>query len=86
MTNNKIINTKAVCFDSYDKIHVGNIIKKRLKQDGRSVRWFAEQMNSDRSNMYKLLSRSHLSSDFVMRASKIIEHDFFKDVSDLLHS
>lgn len=86
MTDNKIINTEAAGFDSYDKIHVGNIIKKRLEQDGRSVRWFAEQMNSDRSNMYKILSRSHLNSDFVMRASRIIEHDFFKDVSDLLHS
>jgi len=86
MTDNKIINTEVADFDSYDKIHVGNIIKKRLEQDGRSVRWFAEQMNSDRSNMYKILSRSHLNSDFVMRASRIIEHDFFKDVSDLLHS
>jgi len=85
MTNNKIISTEAACFDSLNNIHLGNIIRKRLKHDGRTVRWFAEQMNSDRSNMYKLLSRSHLSSDFVMRASKIIKHDFFKDVSDLLH-
>lgn len=73
-------------FDPGKKIHLGNIIKKKLKQDGRSVRWFAEQMNSDRSNMYKLLSRSHLSTDFLLRASRIVHHDFFQDISDLLHS
>lgn len=65
-------------------IHFGDLIKSRLKQDRRSVRWFAEQMNSDRSNMYKLLSRAHLSTDFIIRASKILDHDFFKDVSDRL--
>lgn len=65
-------------------IHFGDLIKSRLKQDRRSVRWFAEQMNSDRSNMYKQLSRAHLSTDFIIRASKILDHDFFKDVSDRL--
>jgi hypothetical protein len=84
MTNNNSINIAAEGYDPCKEIHLGNIIKKRLEYDGRSVRWFAEQMNSDRSNMYKLLSRSHLSTDFIIRASKIIEHDFFKDVSDLL--
>lgn len=85
MTDNNLINIDAGSLDTSNEIHLGNIIKQRLEQDGRSVRWFAEQMNSDRSNMYKLLSRSHLSTDFIMRASKIIEHDFFKDVSDMLH-
>lgn len=65
-------------------IHIGDLIKSQLKQKRRSVRWFAEQMNSDRSNMYKLLSRAHLSTDFIIRASKILDHDFFKDVSDRL--
>ena len=63
-------------------IHVGTIIKDKLTQERRSVSWFADQMNCDRSNMYKLLSRAHLDTNFVLRASKILEHNFFKDISD----
>jgi len=63
-------------------LHIGAIIKDKLTQERRSVSWFAEQMNCDRSNMYKLLSRAHLDTNFVLRASKILEHNFFKDISD----
>ena len=66
-------------------IHFGNMILNELRKQRYSVAWFAKEMGSDRSNMYKLLSRSHLSTDFIIRASKIIEHDFFKDISDMLH-
>ena len=65
-------------------IHIGAIIKDKLAQERRSVSWFADQMNCDRSNMYKLLSRAHLDSNFILRASKILEYNFFKDISALL--
>ena len=65
-------------------IHVGTIIKDKLAQERRSISWFADQMNCDRSNMYKLLSRAHLDSNFILRASKILEYNFFKDISALL--
>jgi len=52
----------------------------------RSISWFAAQMNCDRSNMYKMLSRAHLDTNFILRASKILEHDFFKDISAILQA
>jgi len=67
-------------------IHFGELIKERLFLQGRSVRWFALQMNCDRSNMYKLLSRAHLDTNFILRACKILEHDFFKDASEILQN
>ena len=67
-------------------IHFGDLIKERLFLQGRSVRWFALQMNCDRSNMYKLLSRAHLDTNFILRACKILEHDFFKDASEILQN
>jgi hypothetical protein len=65
-------------------IHIGSIIKDKLALERRSVSWFAREMNCDRSNMYKLLAREHLDTNFLLRASKVLEHDFFKDISDLL--
>jgi hypothetical protein len=43
-------------------------------------------MNSDRSNMYKILARPHLNSEFILRASLILDHDFFKDISEWMKS
>jgi len=62
------------------------LIKNRLKLEGRSIRWFAQQMNCDRSNMYKLLARAHLDTNFILRASKILRYDFFKEASEMLQN
>ena len=64
-------------------IHFGNMILTELREQRRSVAWFAREMGSDRCNMYKLLSRQHLNSDFILRASKLLNHDFFGDASTL---
>lgn len=64
-----------------EKIHFGYIIKKVLKDKRMPISEFAELMGSDRSNMYKLLERSHHDSDFLFRASKILNHDLFRDGS-----
>jgi len=65
-------------------IHFGDLIKDRLFMQGRSIRWFALQMNCDRSNMYKLLARAHLDTNFILRACKILNYDFFKEASEIL--
>ena len=60
------------------------MIKDKLDLERRTIRWFSEQMNCDRSNMYKLLARAHLDSNFILRASKVLEYNFFKDIADLV--
>ena len=51
---------------------------------GRRIRCFALQMNCDRSNMYKLVARAHLDTNFILRACKILNYDFFKEASEIL--
>ena len=65
-------------------IPFGALIKDRLFMQGRSIRWFALQMNCDRSNMYKLLARAHLDTNFILRACKILNYDFFKEAPEIL--
>lgn len=60
------------------------MIFSELRKQRFSVSWFAKQMGSDRSNMYRLLERQHLNSDFILRASKILNHNFFEDASIVL--
>lgn len=84
MKKTKILLLK--CEDWCDNIHFGILIKDLLKKEGRNIAWFASQMNCDRSNMYKILSRRHLDSGFLFRASVVLNHDFFKDGSIQLKS
>lgn len=63
------------------EIHFGHMIHNELQKQRRSVAWFAKEMRSDRSNMYKLLNRSHLDSDFILRASHKLSYDFFGEAS-----
>lgn len=67
-------------------IHFGHLIKEELKRQRRSIAWFAKEMSCTRGNMYKIVERQHLSSDFILRASEKLDHDFFGDVSAYLQS
>ena len=64
-------------------IHFGKMINTELRKQRYSVDWFAKEMGSDRSNMYKLLARPHLNTEFVLRASRLLNHDFFGEASIL---
>lgn len=61
--------------------HVGHIIKAVFDEQGRTVRWFALKMHCNRTNVYKLFEKQHLNSETIQRASKVLEHDFFLDMS-----
>lgn len=69
---------------SNDSFHFGKYIRSILQGEGRSIAWFAAQMNCDRSNMYKLLSKSHQSSEFLIRASRVLNHNLFDAASEWL--
>ena len=80
------MNSACKCDNLEEDIHFGNLIKELLEKEGRTITWFARQMNSDRSNMYKILSHVHIDSGFILRASWVLKHDFFKDASDRLRA
>ena len=67
-------------------IHFGHLIKDLLKAEGRSIGWFAKEMSYTRGNMYKILERQHLNTEFLLRATEKLHHDFFHDVSEILQS
>ena len=65
------------------EIHFGQMIYMELRKQRYSVAWFAKEMGSDRSNMYKLLERQHLNSEFILRAGKLLGRDFFGEASQI---
>lgn len=65
--------------------HVGHIIKAVFDEQGRTVKWFATKMHCNRTNVYKMFEKPHLNSEIIARASQVLEHDFFLDISRLMN-
>lgn len=65
-------------------IHFGRMILDELNKQRYSVAWFAKEMGSTRANMYKILKKPHLNTDFVLRAALLLHQDFFRQASEIL--
>ena len=66
-------------------IHLGNMIKRELKGQGRSVSWLARTIKMERSSIYKIFERNSLDVALLIKISIVMDHDFFKDISMKLH-
>ena len=65
-------------------IHIGKRIKEVLDEQGRSACWLASMLPCERSNVYNIFKRSNLGIALLFRLSEVLQHDFFKDISDAL--
>ena len=59
-------------------IHIGKVIEKVLRDQGKTVTCFARSLYCDRTNVYKIFQRESVDSEMLYRISKILSHDFFK--------
>ncbi len=64
---------------------IGKRIKEVLAEEGRTVTWLAQQMGCSREYLYKVFSRTWISTDLLVTISEAMRHDFFKDFSRTLN-
>ena len=67
-------------------IHLGNMVKRELKAQGRTVVWLARTINMERSSIYKMFERNTLDVSLLIRISLVMDHDFFQDISDKIRN
>ncbi len=67
------------------KVHIGDMIRAKLKEQGRTMTWFAEAIHSDRSNTYKMLKRESIDLALLMNISELLHYDFLKECSQALN-
>ena len=63
-----------------------NIIKGVLAEKRISVSEFAKMANSDRANMYRILSRESIDLSVLERYSRLLDYDFFLELSRIFQS
>ena len=69
-----------------DKIHIGQMIQAVLEEQGRTMKWFAKNIHCDYSNAYKILKRENMDLNLLITISKILNHDFFLDISKAIQN
>ena len=68
------------------EIHIGILIRDKLREHGHSVSWLARKLNYNRSNIYKIFENQHIDTHQLMRISLILRYDFFIHYSDFIKS
>ena len=63
-------------------MHIGNLIKEKLQEDGHSVTWFANQICCTRTHVYKIFEKANIDTELLERISKVLKYNFFKDISN----
>ena len=66
--------------------HIGNEIREVLKQQGRTVTWFAEQLNFNRTNAYNIFKKENLDTELLGRICLILDYNFFQDIAESINS
>ena len=62
--------------------HIGELIKEVVTQKGIKTSWIAEQLGCHRNNIYLIFARSWIDTETLMKLSRILNHDFFADLSN----
>jgi len=57
------------------KIHIGQMIKAKMKEDGRSVQWLARKLHCVPSNIYKIYEKQTLDSGLLQRIREALGMD-----------
>ena len=63
---------------------IGNMIKNKVEEQGRSVQWLAKKLSCHRSNIYDIFNRNNIDVSLLMKISTILEYNFMKDIADHL--
>jgi len=67
-------------------IHTGQLIERKLHEQGRTVTWFAAQLCCTRPNVYKIFRKESIDIPLLWRISRILEYNFFHEISNEIKS
>ena len=65
------------------ELHVAQMIRDELADQGRTVVWLAKKLGVGRTNLYYLFSNGSISVELLLRISFHLEHNFLQDVADM---
>ena len=64
------------------EIHIGQLIKRKMEEEGRKVSWLANKINCDESNIYRIYQRKSIPIEQFFKICIQLEIDLFPDCSE----
>lgn len=64
-----------------ESLHIGELVKTHLQENGIRTSWVAKQLNYHRNNLYKMFQKEWIDTNILMKLSILVNHDFFADIS-----
>ena len=59
-------------------VPIGGLIKAKMEEDGRSVKWLRQQIPCKRSNIYNIYKRESINTDLLLDISLTLKTNFFE--------
>jgi len=69
-----------------DEIHIGRLIRNKLKEKKHTALWLAQKIHCDRSNIYKIFKKPSIDTDLLLKINMVLNTDFFACYSELYRS
>lgn len=67
---------------NFSTIHIGQMVERELRRQGRTIPWLAAQLYCDRTNIYSIFKRASIDTTQLLRISVALQHDFFQYYAD----
>ena len=61
------------------EIHIGQTIKAKLKEQGRTTVWLARQIPCTPNHLYKVYANASINTDLLKQISRILDYNFFAE-------
>ena len=63
-------------------MHIGQLIKQKMEEEGKTVSWLARELSYCRTNVYKIYDKKSIDTDLLLRISALLGYNFFSDYTD----
>ena len=63
-------------------MHIGNLIREHLKEEGKTVVWLARELGCHRTNVYNIFEKPSIDTNMLRRISVIMKMNFFDYLQD----
>ncbi|MBQ5890936.1 MAG: helix-turn-helix transcriptional regulator [Bacteroidales bacterium] len=67
-----------------EELHIGHIIREELRRQGKTNKWFAQELNLNPRTINKLFQKQYIDTAQLLQISEVLNVDFFKYYSDKL--
>jgi len=63
-----------------ENIHIGSIIKQKLKESSLTIKEFADSINCERTTVYHIFKQKSIDIEKLIKISKVLNYDFISEI------